>query len=291
MATTYLTAQTKRFKQIQRQLSLKENRMAKRHLTTSLVLHLRADQGITLDSSRHLSHWEDLSGHDHHASQPEAKRQPTQDTSGFNNNAVVNAVVNFDGKGQFLQLQGKLLAEQEYTIMAVATDRGTSRHRTLVSNWNGKAGNSGTSLFLGLTDEATVRFSDAYADAGRVANRNKPFAITAVNGADGSSVFQNGRKLSARDTPLPERNLSTDWVIGQQGNIDGEYWTGGIAEIRVFSCALTDEERRSVEAELYTRYGIPVVELEESAPPTPAVLALASLAHVLLNSSEFLYID
>jgi hypothetical protein len=287
MATTHLTAQAKRFEAIQRQPSSKENEMAKRHLKKSLVLHLRADQGITLDSSGHLSHWQDLSGHDHHASQPEAKRQPAHDTSGINNNAVVN----FDGKGQFLHLQGKLLPEQEYTIIAVATDRGNSGHRTLFSNWNGKAGNSGTSLFLGLTGEATVRFSDAYADAGRVAYRNKPFVITAVNGADGSSVFQNGRKLSARETPLPERNLSTDWVIGQQGNINGEYWTGGIAEICVFSRALTDQERLSVEGELHTRYGIPVVELEESSPPTPAVLAIASLAHVLLNSNEFLYVD
>ena len=89
--------------------------------------------------------------------------------------------------------------------------------------------------------------------------------------------------------PLPQRNLSTDWVIGQQGNINGEFWNGGIAELRVFAKALSTVERSSIETELQNRYGIP--DLPPTPRETPAELALASLAHVLLNSNEFLYVD
>ncbi|HIE96712.1 MAG TPA: hypothetical protein EYQ63_06800 [Fuerstia sp.] len=78
-------------------------------------------------------------------------------------------------------------------------------------------------------------------------------------------------------------------MIGQQGNINGEFWNGGIAELRVFTKALSTDERSVIEYELQQRYVIP--HLDTSPQQTAAELALASLAHVLLNSNEFLYVD
>ncbi len=288
LATQHLATQTRQFEGAYRQQATTAAETAKRtrgQLRKSLVLHLRADQGITLDSAGHVSQWNDLSGHNHHAIQAQTDRQPRLARNGFNGHAAVS----FDGKGRFLHLRGRLLQQQECTIVAVVTDRGIPGHRTLLSNWNGGVGNSVTSLFLGLTAAATVRFSDAFSDAGRINERGTPFVITAVNGADGSIVFQNGHELSSRANPLPQRNLSTDWVIGQQGNINGEYWNGGIAELRVFAKALSTDERSAMEYELQKRYGIS--RQETSPQQTPAELALASLAHVLLNSNEFLYVD
>ena len=197
----------------------------------------------------------------------------------------------FNGQGQFLKLSGALLDAQECTIFAVVNDRGESGHREILSNWNGAAGNAGTSLFLGLTDKNTVRFSDAIPDGGQIVDQRNPFVITAINGSDRSAVFLNGGELASRENRLPPRNLSTDWVIGQQGNINGEYWNGGIAELRVYARAMSDDERLSVEREMLADYKIP-----SAAPPAkkllpPETLALASLAHVLLNSNEFLYVD
>jgi hypothetical protein len=288
LAARHLETQTRRFKQLHRQqvsTAADTQKKVVAQLGKSLVLHLRADQGITLDSAGHVSQWKDLSGHNHNAVQSEAGGQPRVIKDDFNQNAVVS----FDGKGRFLHLQGSLLQQQQHTIIAVVTDRGVPGHRTLLSNWNGGVGNSGTSLFLGLTAEATVRFSDAFSDAGRITDRDRPFVITAINGAGRSVVFQNGQELSSMAVPLPQRNLSTDWVIGQQGNINGEFWNGGIAELRVFAKALSTVERSSIETELQNRYGIP--DLPPTPRETPAELALASLAHVLLNSNEFLYVD
>lgn len=254
----------------------------------ALVLLLRADEGITVDSSGRVSEWRDRSGHHHHAWQTTTHSQPLLDFDGFGNR---HPAVMFDGKQRFLRLQGALLKKQEHTIIAVVNDQGAPGHREILSNWNGAAGNAGTSLFLGLTAKQTVRFSDYFPDAGTIQNRKKPFLITAINGAEKSAVYQNGHQLASRAHSLAPRNLSTDWVIGQQGNINGEFWNGGIAELRVYSRALSDAERMLVEFEICRRHGIPFQKPKVTPQLTPKVLALASLCHVLLNSNEFLYVD
>ena len=47
------------------------------------------------------------------------------------------------------------------------------------------------------------------------------------------------------------RSVTTEtgrsYVIGQQGNIDGEYWAGDIAEIMVYNRQLSAEELRRLE--------------------------------------------
>ncbi|MDG2131561.1 MAG: DUF1553 domain-containing protein [Fuerstiella sp.] len=288
LATAHLEIQAQHFEQSDPQQSTaaagKQDRLS-RQASESLVLHLRADHGITHDPAGHVSRWKDLSGNNHDAFQVERNRQPSLVESEFNGHPAVS----FDGKGHFLHLQDRLLQQQQHTIIAVVSDLGTPGHRTLLSNWNGGVGNSVNSLFLGLTSEATVRFSDAFADAGRINERTMPFTIAAVNGAGGSAVFQNGHELSSRTNPLPQRNMATNWVIGQQGNINGEFWNGGVAELRVFSKALSTDERQLIEDELHKRYGIP--RLRRSPQQSPAELALASLVHVLLNSNEFIYVD
>ena len=73
-------------------------------------------------------------------------------------------------------------------------------------------------------------------------------------------------------------------MIGQQGNINGEFWNGDIFEILIFDRALNMEEREAIWELLHQRYGL--------APRTPpADAALASLCRVLMNANEFLYVD
>ena len=87
------------------------------------------------------------------------------------------------------------------------------------------------------------------------------------------------------------RRLDTAWVLGQQGNINGEFWKGRVAEIRVYDRALSDRELRIVETEVAENYDI---LLHNEGPPKrmdAEYLALASLCHVLMNSNEFLFVD
>ena len=121
-------------------------------------------------------------------------------------------------------------------------------------------------------------------------DRTKPFVLTAVNGSGQAAVFQNGRLLKSAPVLAPRR-LDTPWIIGQQGNINGEFWKGGIAEIRVYNRDLTDQERQSVEAELAGRYEVSLSPIENRPRLSPEIQALASLCHALMNSNEFLFVD
>ena len=153
------------------------------------------------------------------------------------------------------------------------------------SNWNVKAGNSTTSVFLGTTGAATVRFSDDFAGAGQLVGPTEHTVITAITGAHDAVVYQGSQVLAQKGAPLAERNLKTPYVIGRQGTLDAEYWNGDIAELLVFNRDLTGDERNSVWHYLHRRYGM------TQPKPDPAHLALASLCHVLLNANEFIYVD
>ncbi len=85
--------------------------------------------------------------------------------------------------------------------------------------------------------------------------------------------------------------MDTPWVIGQQGNIDGEYWVGDLAELVVYNRELSESERNA--AIRYFGDGIWIADLEEHqiVEVSPEVQAWASLCLVLFNSNEFAYID
>ena len=256
-------------------------------IRASLVLHLRADMAVMPDvDETRVRALPDLSDHGHDATQPDAKAQPALVKKGFGGRPTLR----FDGLGRFMYIAGQVLDAQPHTIICVVSDETDSGHREVLSNWNGAAGNATTSLFLGLTGDNNVRYSDAFAAAGDRSDRRNPFVLTAVNGSEVAAVFQNGRLLKSAPT-LVRRRLDTPWVIGQQGNINGEFWNGGIAEIRVYNRDLTDRERRSVEVELAEHYGLSLSPFDQPTPPSPETLALASLCHVLMNSNEFLFVD
>ncbi|MEW4529199.1 DUF1553 domain-containing protein [Maioricimonas sp. JC845] len=258
-------------------------------VTDGLVLALDAGSGTILDDDGRLTGWQDASGHGHHASQPEADHRPVLVGDAISGQPAIR----FDGQRRFVTLDGSLLTDDACTIFAVVTDTGPAGHREIISNWSGRDGNSVSSLFLGLTGTDSVRFSDNFAPAGTIDRSQGPLLLTAVNSSDGAAVWQNGTELGRRSQPLAPRRLDTPWVIGQQGNIDGEYWTGDIAAIRVYDRALTDDERHRVWNELIDRYQLPaeIAETEKREPHDPELLAWASLCVVLFNSNEFLYID
>lgn len=289
LAKTHLTRQRATFAIPENSDEMPESATVDRdELAKALVLHLRADRAATEEGTDRVRVVKNLSDSGHDALQDVAAAQPTWVRSLWNDQPALQ----FNGDGQFLRLVGQPLREQHCTMIAVASDRKSSGHREIISNWH-RSSNVGSSLFLGLTGEKTVRFSDVFASAGEITDRGKPFILTATNAADHAAVFQSGRRVARKDGPLATRKLDTPWVIGQQGNINGEFWSGAIAEIRIYNRALNDAERRDVEQELAERYGIDLAAPtnEQETPLSPDVLALASLCHVLWNSNEFIYVD
>ena len=150
-----------------------------------------------------------------------------------------------------------------------------------------RAGNAGSSLFWGLTAENTFRLSDAYVGGRWEGDRRQPTLLTATHSATDARLWVNGALAGERGSPLPQRRLDTDFVVGQQGNIDGEYWNGSILALLVWDQALSEADRLRVQDQLAERFDLQLRKVR----PTPETLALQSLCHVLLNSNEFLYVD
>jgi hypothetical protein len=250
----------------------------------AMVLHLSAETGVTAGADGRVERWQDLSGHDHHATQATAAQRPLLVKSAIGGLPSLR----FDGDRRFLRVAGQVVTSQSFSMFAVVTDRSTSTsHREVFSNWNGSAGNAGSSLFLGMTGADTVRLSDDFSGVGHVERRGEPFILSGVTGSAGAAVHQNGVVLASRSQPLGPRNLKTEYVIGQQGNIDGEYWNGDLAELLVYDRELPETERLAVTRFLARRYHLKI----PAKSSEPDAMALESLCHVLLNTNEFVYVD
>lgn len=280
-ARSHLEAQTKRFAAIPAPVPLR----AVDVMQQGVVLHLRADEGIELDANGRVASWKDLSKAGHDARQLDLDRQPERVASAINGKPAVR----FDGQRRFMDLDGQVLTSQQFTVFAVVRDQGDKGHRTLFSNWNGAAGNAGTSFFLGLTTDAAVRLSDDFAGVGKVQAPSVPFVLSGLSTTYDAVIFQGLNRLAQKNAALSARNLATAYVLGRQGNLDGEFWNGDLAELLVFNRSLSDAEHIAVTQSLSERYGLPTIESQP--PPSPRQLALASLCHVLLNSNEFVYVD
>ncbi len=259
-------------------------------ITAEAVLYLDASRGVDADANGRVARWGDLSEHQHHAIQLDADRQPVLVKNAINGLPAIR----FDGHQSFLKLNGNILATDDVTVVAVVTDHAKAphlTHRELISNWSGRDGNSGTSFFLGMTGERSIRLSDAISGVGEILDRDKPFLLTAINGDHGSAVFQQNRIVTKSASRLPERRLDTPWVIGQQGNIDGEYWAGDVAFLMVINRELSDTERTSVQNALIKRFQLASFNESVRKALSADELAVASLCLVLFNSNEFAFID
>jgi hypothetical protein len=246
----------------------------------ALRLHLQAGQGVEVDAQNRVIAWQGRGEKGVRATQQQSEHQPLLVLNAWRGNPALR----FNGMGNFLQISEQVLTSQRFTLFAVASDqsRGGS-HREIFSNWS-RPSNIGSSLFLGTTGAGMVRLSDAFAPAGVLAKPETPFCLTAVSGDEGAAVFQNRTEIARIANPLPPRNLSPPYVIGQQGNIMGEYWKGDIFEILVYDRALSRQEIEQVWDVLNRRYGT-------TLRPTLVNRNLASLCLMLFNANEFVYRD
>ena len=256
-------------------------------LLSKATLRLDAAAGVETDKNGHVKRWIDQSFAQHHAFQEVDAHQPLLVKNAINGHAAIR----FDGTSDFLHVAGKLIEGDESTVFAVVTDHAPDGHREIISNWSGRDGNSGTSYFVGMTNKNAIRLSDALSGVGEIVDRQNPFLITATSGQHGAAVYQQERVIIEQPNPIPARRLDTPWVIGQQGNIDGEYWKGDIACLIVFNEQLSPDSRAMVQGHLIQRYQLPTLSEPVAPLMTPEQLAIASLSVVLFNSNEFAYVD
>ncbi len=291
-ALVFLKSQSKKFLMGLRASQLaQEKRAVPKFIKDGLGLHYSAQnengESIQLDEKGRVKAIENLASKKHDAAQSKADQRPL-----FKEDAINGLkAIRFDGKNDFLHIEEQVLDSQQFSIFALVNDAAShSGHREIFSNWDGSKSNSGTSLFLGMTGEKAVRLGDPFSGVGYISDRNKHFILSASNGLERATLFQNHRIIASRPT-LPERNLNTGYVIGQQGNINGEYWRGDLCELLVYDRSLNEDQRRSVTEFLGRKYRIDLSRNRFEPKVEPAQRALASLCQVLFNTNEFVYVD
>lgn len=185
-----------------------------------------------------VSKWYDQSSHGFDMAQGTTANQPTIVTSGggtFSRPRILFAAAS----SQFLTVAAQILpsvtaggTDPGSTIYAVGAVNSSSTQE-LFSNW--RAANSGVAYYLGITGAGfTVRFGDQFTSAGTLATPGTTWQFTARKTAGaGSQVIvtrQNGIQLAASTAAAPTID-ATVWAIGQQGNLNSEYWNGEVDEV------------------------------------------------------------
>lgn len=244
--------------------------------SSNFALWLRADSGVT-SSSGAVSQWSDQSGQGNNATQSTGSAQPTL-TSGAVNSAALPAVL-LNGTSQFLNLpSGFANLTNGASIFVVA--KPTSSTATGDPCAFGNASNS---------------------DAVFPQTVGKNASLNAWNGTTSSSVATTTSPLSNSQYQLLEEVLlpgatagtatGTIWVNGSQkvqatnlqnlNNISRtqnfvgcgiggtNFFQGGIAEILVFSTALSASQRASVESYILSKYAIGTTPTLDAPVITP----------------------
>jgi hypothetical protein len=220
-------------------------------VTAGLSMWLKADAGLASDGSS----WTDESGNGHSATALSGQA-PTVQANGLNGLPV--AV--FSGN-QVMSIAGGIITKQLFTIIAVVSDTstpGAGSYREILSNWDPSTETN--SIFLGtiwgtVKGKAAdrIRFTDAIGGAdqgdsgqGHISAPKKAFILTGVAAKGKAFIEVNTKKQYKLAGGLPARDLTEPWVLGRQGlnapGNSGEYWSGDIAEVLVYSRSLKPTE-------------------------------------------------
>jgi hypothetical protein len=224
-------------------------------VTANLELWLDANDSstITLNGST-VSQWDDKSGNDYHVSQGTASNQPTLTSSVLNSKNVLR----FDG-GDWLE-------------NLVATPVGGSTNRTIfiVANYTGSsidylfylgtASNSPSfgSVF-GISQETAVRVSNGNRIWATSVGSDHMILTISLDGTNITDVsaWQNGTALTISSTLGTQTiNTSSRFYVGGPTATVGNLLEGDIAEVIVYSSALSTSDRESVESYLSNKWGI-----------------------------------
>jgi parallel beta-helix repeat protein len=224
-----------------------------------LKLWLRADAGVTMNGAQ-VSQWSDQSGTATNAAQTTATRQPTLIANAINGLPALS----FDGVDDFMTFNLPMTGFSGATIFLVAASTSSTQDGT----WHGATNsaifwneNSDWSTIFLTPFQRHVKYQFGTGWPNNISTYTRPVSLgtnfsvnTAIkNGANealyvnGSLVFSAGGKGPALMNSRPTGNLG-------RGYNDNTYFAGRIAEVLVYTRALTDAERQNVEAYLLTRY-------------------------------------
>lgn len=223
---------------------------------SNLTLWLRADcvtgNGADPADNSTVSTWTDMSGNGNNAT---GYGSPTFQSDSAN---LINSqpVIYFNGSATFTSIDIRAITRPNVSIFAVYKLRSANTvgvwgiddggwDRFFMARWTGDNGiisHSGTTAVpnSGVNDVA-----------------KNVTTIYKYNVSNGSSVYNNGALVSSFTDNAAESAAQTTLRIGSIGAIGGAYQLiGDIAEIIIFSQALSDADRKTVNGYLNNKYNL-----------------------------------
>ncbi len=241
--------------------------------TGGLTLWLKGDTGVTLNGAT-VSAWADQSGQGHDVTQTDVASQPTLMTSGSGHSAV-----RFDGANDFLPFTLPINGLDGITIFLVANNTsatqtgGTSFSDSPAIFWNETA--SWGWVFLGPF-QTNVNWRCGTTTAGNNHRYPRPASIgqaysltTLVKNADIETLYvDRSLALQVDFKGYPLAGVADTGYLGRGFNT---YYAGELLEVLVYTQALSDTDRQTVEDYLHNKY-------LANQRPTVAITSPADLA-------------
>jgi len=227
--------------------------------TIGLAAWFKADAGTVAEGGR-IAQWQDQSGHGRHASQPAPGSRPTLAGNTLNGKPVVR----FDGISQMLTFDCPVNGLSGLTIFMVSSASKDLRSNELgyyaalhwaeFGPWGG--------IYLG-PQQSSVAWRFGTGQFGNQPFWERPPAgwtlAVARKDAARDELFVQGSLVQSPKDKMPSIAHTVDTATigaGSQGRPPVKFFAGDVAEIIVFSRALTDVERDAIERYLRAKYGI-----------------------------------
>jgi hypothetical protein len=260
-----------------------------------LQLWLKGDFGTVLSGSN-ITQWSDLSGvaPANNATQATSASQATLVSSALNGYPSAS----FNGTSRNYSLANQLTdLTSGFSIFAVIKPVGTATKTLFATS------NAGPSNLVSLETVNTQVRLNAY-NATTASNVITPTSSITVgkfqlvdavhNGAASASISVNGESKISGTVQNLVNTARTQNILGAN-NTAATFWNGELAELLVYSRAVTETERKNIQAYLSNRYQLttatataaPVFSVGTSTLAEPAEIAIA----VPYNGTGYITLD
>lgn len=198
-----------------------------------------------------------------------ATSSSTTNNPGYNKSGINNLpTLQFNGSSHFLNYDGSLLANSNYSIFIVEARSSSGSANYMIGSSNATS-SANRLLHVGYRDDVTFTWAQ-YANDPNVtvpsysAPTPRIHALVFISSATTPKrIFMNGAEQTyygGSPTPVPSQGLLsyTNAAFGRFIPFANAYYQGNIGEIIMFNRGLNDDDRRSVEEYLAKKWNITI---------------------------------
>jgi Concanavalin A-like lectin/glucanases superfamily/Chitobiase/beta-hexosaminidase C-terminal domain len=262
-------------------------------LASNLALWLRSDVGVT-SSSGLVSSWTDQSGNGYTATQNSGSLQPSLTTGAINSGVL--PTISFNGTSQYLSLPSGLDTLSSGASIFVMTK---PQSATATGDFCafGNASNSDACISQAAGAQAAL-FAYNGTTSSSITTSSSPLSTSnyqlveeiyqpgAYASTAAGTIFVNGVQQIQSTTLQNLNTVSRAKSIIGAGIGPTSYYQGSIAEILVYSTAVSAAQRRSIESYFLSKYGVGTQPTLDLAVLTPGPGIYASSQSVSMSQPE-----